>query len=363
MNNQITDIYKKRINKLREIISSKNLEAALIEQRENRFYLSGFSGTSAQLLITSNEAILFTDFRYIEQAEKQAPDYELVRLKGRFNVTLSEYLKNMELSKIGIEGGSTPFDKIVEYRQENDFVEFVSITNELLSLRIIKDESEISALTKSIEIADSAFEHILTIIKPGVTEMEIAAELEYHMKKNGATGPSFETIVASGDRAALPHGTASLKRVQLGDVITMDYGALCNGYCSDITRTVFLGKPDEQLERIYNIVLSAQLEAEKEAVKGKLGKEIDNVAREVISKAGYGDCFGHGLGHGVGIEVHEEPRLSTTGLREMDNGMVVTVEPGIYITGLGGVRIEDIIVINDDNPLILTKSSKDLIVL
>lgn len=363
MNNQNTSIYKKRIEKLREVLISKNLDAVLIEQRENYFYLSGFSGTSAQLLITSKETILFTDFRYIEQAEKQAPDYEIVRLKGRFSAVFSEYLKNMGLINIGFEGSNTPYDRIVEYRENNSFVEFISITEELLSLRIIKDQSEIDALKRSVDIADSAFEHVLTVIRPGVTEMEIAAELEYHMKKQGATGPSFETIVASGERAALPHGTASLKRVQTGEVITMDYGALCNGYCSDITRTVFLGKPDKVLSKIYNIVLSAQLEAEKGAVKGKQGVEIDNIAREIILKAGYGEYFGHGLGHGVGIEIHEEPRLSLSGSKVMDNGMVVTVEPGIYITGLGGVRIEDMIVINDNNPIILTKARKDLIVL
>ena len=356
-------ITRARIDKMREMIDSRNLDAVLIEKRENYLYLTGFSGTAAHLLITAKEAILVTDFRYIEQASKQARDYEILRLTGTFSGVLPGLLKEKNIKRIGFEGDYMTYDKLARYKDGAGDVEFVSIGDLLPDFRIIKDRFEIDTISKAVEIADLAFENTIKFIRPGITELEVAAELEYHMKKNGATGPSFETIVASGVRAAMPHGVASLKKLEPGDVITMDYGAIYNGYCSDITRTVFLGQPKDELVKIYNIVLKAQAAAEEGAVKGKTGKQIDSIAREIIAQEGYGDSFGHGLGHGVGLEIHEEPRFSPSGNKIMENGMVVTVEPGIYVTGLGGVRIEDIIVINDDKPEILTKARKDLIII
>jgi len=354
----------KRLIKFRERLMKRNLDAALITKRENYFYMSGFSGTSAHLLITQDDAYLITDFRYTEQAEKEAPLYKIVQhQQGSLVTTIFDIIKKTGINSLGFEESNLTYEKYSEYKERLDVVDFVPLRGLVEELRIIKDQEELDMLKKSVEIADNAFKHILSYIKPGIREIEIAAEIEYFMKKNGATGASFDTIVASGIRSSMPHGVASEKKLQLGEPVTMDYGALYGGYCSDITRTVFLGKPSPELIKIYNVVLKAQLESLEQAHKGRLGKDVDLVAREIILKTGYGDYFGHGLGHGVGLEIHEEPRFSPSGNRIMENGMVVTVEPGIYISGIGGVRIEDMIVINDNSPIILTGAKKDMIIL
>jgi Xaa-Pro aminopeptidase len=228
---------------------------------------------------------------------------------------------------------------------------------------MFKDDYELDIIKKAVKIADDAFTHILPYIKPGIAEIEIAAEMEYYMKKAGAIGASFETIVASGQRSSMPHGVASDKKLELGDPITLDYGAYYEHYCSDMTRTVFLGQPKDEMKKIYNIVLEAQLKSSEGAAAGLLGKDIDLIARDIIYKNGYENNFGHGLGHSVGLEIHEDPRFSPSGNIKIENDMVITVEPGIYVSGLGGVRIEDIILINDDKPINLTKSSKEMIIL
>lgn len=203
----------------------------------------------------------------------------------------------------------------------------------------------------------------MKFIKPGVSENEVAAEIEYFMRKNGASAPSFETIVASGKRSSMPHGHATNKIIESGDPVTMDFGALVDGYCSDMTRTVFAGNPEQKMKDIYNTVLEAQEASEAGAFAGKTGQEVDAISRDIIYGAGYEGCYGHGLGHSVGIEVHEEPRFNTKETRAMENGMIMTVEPGIYVENYGGVRIENMIVINDNDPIILTNSTKELIIL
>ncbi|HHW48564.1 MAG TPA: aminopeptidase P family protein [Clostridiaceae bacterium] len=355
---------KKRLRKFREGLIKRNLDAALITKRENYFYMSGFTGTAAHLLITRDNALLITDFRYIEQAEKEAPLYEVVQHQhGTLIATINKLVKKTGINSLGFEESDLTYGKYSEFKEKLDIMDFVPLKGLVEELRVIKDQDELAVLKKAVEIADNAFVHVLNYIKPDIREIEIAAEIEYFMKKSGATGSSFDTIVASGLRSSMPHGVASEKKLRMGDPVTLDYGALYGGYCSDITRTVFLGKPSPELIKIYNIVLKAQLESLEHAHKGRLGKEVDMVAREIILKEGYGEYFGHGLGHGVGLEIHEEPRFSPMGTRLMENGMVVTVEPGIYVSGIGGVRIEDMIVINDTNPIILTKAKKDMIIL
>jgi len=353
---------KNRLIRLREKLNDSNVDAILITKRQNYMYLSGFTGTAAHLLITAEDAYLITDFRYVEQASKQAPLFEVIKYQGSIELEIKKILEKLSIRKLGFEAGNLTYDKYLGFKEKLDDTELIPLKDFVESLRMVKSEEEIEKIKKAVEIADKAFEHILDYIKPGITENEIAAELEYFMKKNGAQGPSFETIVASGTRSAMPHGVASEKEIQHGDIITMDYGAIYEGYCSDMTRTVFVGHAQDKLKEIYEIVLNAQVEALRGAFEGKTGREIDSIAREIIAKAGYGENFGHGLGHGVGLEIHEEPRLSVSGEKVMKNGMVVTVEPGIYIEGLGGVRIEDMIVINDNQPLILTKSPKELII-
>jgi Xaa-Pro aminopeptidase len=354
---------KNRLNNFRNQINQKNIDGALIINRENRMYVSGFTGSSAWLFVTTEKAILVTDFRYVEQAQKEAPHFEIRQYKGKVIETLSEILKELKIGNLGVE------EKHLSYKEYCDFSDafsecvLESIDDIIEGNRYVKDEKERGIIRKAVEIADYAFNKVLEHIKPGVMEIEIAAEIEYQMKKQGASSPSFETIIASGYRASMPHGVASMKKLEYGDVITMDYGALYQNYCSDITRTVFLGKPNPELEKIYYIVLEAQKLAIEGASEGRKGKEVDNIARKHIEDSGYGSYFGHGLGHGVGLEIHEEPRLSVTGEIELKNYMHVTVEPGIYIPGIGGVRIEDVIMIYGSEPVIYTKASKELIVI
>jgi Xaa-Pro aminopeptidase len=242
-------------------------------------------------------------------------------------------------------------------------IELVPLGKDMDALREIKETDEIEKIKNAVRLADLAFAHVLPYIKEGVKELEIAAEIEYFIKKKGARGTSFETIVASGWRSALPHGVASDKKIQKGDPIVLDFGAFLDDYCSDMTRTVFLGEPVQEMKTIYNIVKEAQMNAAKGIIKGLVVKEGDALARRMIENNGYGDQFGHGLGHGVGLEIHEGPTLSYRGNTVLENGMVVTVEPGIYVPNLGGVRIEDIVVIQDQTPQILTSSTKEMVIL
>lgn len=356
------NIIESRLKNLRGRMKKSGFDAVLVTKKENYTYFSGFTGTSAYLVITENDAVLVTDFRYTLQAEKQAPAYEISTYRGSIIKGLNDVFENRKIEILGFEDTNLTVDKYTEYREKLNIKEMKALGAILDELREIKDNEELKLIKKAVKIADDTFSYILKVIKPGIAEVELAAEMEYHMRKLGAEGASFETIVASGIRSSMPHGVASEKKLQLGDAITLDFGALYSGYCSDMTRTVFLGKPDEKLERIYKIVLHAQLTASAGVKKGLSGKDIDMIARDMISKEGYGENFGHGLGHGVGLEIHEEPRLSMTGWKIMKNGMVVTVEPGIYIDGLGGVRIEDMVVVKDNDPVILTSSTKELIV-
>ncbi|MCX7843275.1 MAG: Xaa-Pro peptidase family protein [Clostridia bacterium] len=355
--------FKSRLDKFREKLREMNIEAALVTKRENYAYLSGFTGSTAWLVISQEDASLITDFRYAEQAARQAHGYNIVRYQGSALTAINDIISGKRLEALGFEETGTTYDKYLEYKDKLNVKGLVPLKGAVESLRIVKDSTEIETIKKAVSIADQAFAHVLSHIRPGVAEMEIAAEIEYFMKKQGAKGASFETIVASGERAAMPHGVASERRLKYGDVITLDFGAIYNDYCSDMTRTVFLGQPDEELKKIYGIVLKAQKMAASGAFAGLTGRQIDCIARDFIAGQGFGEYFGHGLGHGVGLEIHEEPRLSTAGCVEMKDGMVVTAEPGIYIPGLGGVRIEDIVVINGDSPIILTQSAKDLIII
>lgn len=357
------DVIKTRLDKLRAKLIEKELDAVLITKRENYLYFSSFTGSFAFLVVTKEAAVLMTDFRYMEQASMQAPLYEIVEYKNSQTAGLNEILRARNIKKLGFEDSNLTYEKYLEFYNNLDVRKFIPLGASIESIRMIKDLHEINVITKAVEIADKAFEHILNYLKPGATELEIAAELEFKMKKLGAKAASFETIVASGKRSSMPHGVASEKKLEMGDTITMDFGAVFEDYCSDMTRTVFLGQPGKEMVEIYNTVLKAQLEGLNGARAGLSGKEIDGMARKIIYDSGYEGKFGHGLGHGVGLEIHEEPRLSPLGSFKMEDGMVVTVEPGIYVNGLGGVRIEDMVVINGNKPIVLTKSPKNLIIL
>ncbi|AUG57676.1 M24 family metallopeptidase [Acetivibrio saccincola] len=353
----------KRLEKLRQKLKEKDLDGILIVKRENYMYISGFTGTYAYLVISQEDAVLLTDFRYSKQAKEEAEIFEVIEYEGRLLNALNDVIVSKGIKRLGFEENVVTYKTYTEMKKLLKVEKLVPVDGMVEDIRAVKDDEEIEIIKKAVEIADHAFSHILNYIKPGVSEYEIALELEHYMKKKGAKGTSFETIVASGYRSFFPHGTASSKKIENNEAVTLDFGAVYKNYCSDMTRTVFVGKPDDKLFKIYDIVLKAQKSAIEAAKKGFTGKEIDSVARNIIEENGYGKNFGHGLGHGVGLEVHEKPTLSKRGDVKMENGMVVTIEPGIYLENLGGVRIEDIVVINDDFPVVLTKSPKEIIVL
>ncbi|HWR44917.1 aminopeptidase P family protein [Sporomusa sp.] len=350
---------QQRLVNLYELMTTHCLDGIVVTKPESRQYFSGFAGSSGMLVISRQSQRLLTDFRYIEQAKQQAPLYQIVRHGAAIYDTLAETVKELGLARIGFESDFVTWEV---YQKLSDCLGETELSPvKLDGLRIVKDHRELALLTKAVEIADSAFNQVLKMIRPGITELDIALELEYEMRKLGAEKPAFDTIVASGIRGALPHGLASSKVIEAGDFITIDFGAVFQGYHSDMTRTVVAGKATDKQREVYNIVLAAQLAGVKAVKAGKIGREVDQIARQVIADAGYSEYFGHGLGHGVGLFIHEEPRLSPSGDVKLAEGMVVSVEPGIYLPGWGGVRIEDLVVVSADGCTILTASSKDLI--
>lgn len=349
-----------RLDNLCEKISAEEIDAVIIYKPANVFYFSGFRGDSTILLIGRDFLKLITDARYTEQAKIQAKNFELVEQKDGLFKKLIEEIKTCDAKKFGFEGRFLTFDEYSNLKENLPNVELKSV--ELDSLRQIKNAAEISNIRKACEIADKAFTEILNFIKPNVTEMEVAAELEYLMKKFGAEKNSFDTIVASGVRGSLPHGVASDKKILSGEFVTMDFGAIYNGYCSDITRTICVGKATDNQKKFYNELLEAQLHGLKFIKKGASGKEVDAAVREKLKTYDLEKYFTHGLGHGVGIEIHEEPRLSRLSKCEsLQPNMIVTDEPGIYIPNVGGLRIEDTVLVTDSDAETLTKSPKELI--
>ena len=354
---------QQRFDRLNGILQDNGLDGILISKKENYTYLSGFNGSAATLFITPRQKIIFTDPRYTEQGKFQAKDFTLITYKNNFLEELKKKLHELEINTLGFESEVLSYKTYQEYSKNLTGFHLTPLGREIDRLREVKDPEEIDKIKNAVRLADLAFSNVLPYIKEGVMELEIASEIEYFLKKNGARGTSFETIVASGWRSSLPHGVASEKKIQKGDPIVLDFGAYLDDYCSDMTRTVFLGEPTEEMKKIYNIVQKAQISGAQGIIKGMTAKEADSIARRYIERLGYGDRFGHGLGHGVGLEIHEGPTLSYRGDAVLENGMVVTVEPGIYVPDLGGVRIEDMVVIQDQTPHILTASTKEMVIL
>ena len=341
-------------------MNKHGIEGMLITKPENRHYFSGFSGSAGTLLISDHESKLLTDFRYIEQAAAQAKQCEILRYTASPYELLADTAVKLGLTRIGFESDFVTYDMYTKLTEGMSTIHLLPV--QIDELRMMKDENEVAAIKKAVEIADSAFVHILSFIKPGISEQTVALELEYQMRKLGAEKPAFDTIVASGKRGALPHGIASKKIIELGDFVTMDFGAVYQGYHSDITRTICMGSPTDKQRELYDIVLTAQLAGVEAVQPGKTGREVDAVARKIIVDAGFGDYFGHGLGHGLGLYIHEDPRLSPSNTQTvLMESMVVTVEPGIYLPEWGGIRIEDTVLVSTDGCQILTASSKHLI--
>jgi Xaa-Pro aminopeptidase len=348
-----------RISKLRKSLEELQLEAAVLVSVENRIYFSQFSGSSGVLVITKDSTVLLTDSRYSEQAAIQAPNFEVIRHKNSLVEGIGEYLKGKDIKRIGIEG-SLPlnFFQLLEKEILNGSFEVIDKT--IMGLRKIKDDYEISCIQKGIKLCEMAFDHILTYIQPGVSEKDIGVELEYLLKKNGADQIKSNLVVASGERSAFPHGLPTERKVNLGEFVKMDIGAIVNGYYSDFARTVVVGEATSKQKEIYHIVREAQETTLKQIGPGMTAAEIDQIGRSFIHNAGYGEQFGHGLGHSLGLNIHELPILRSNDQTELEPGMVITVEPGIYIPGWGGVRIEDLVVIKENGYKNLTSATKEL---
>lgn len=350
-----------RLSALREKLSTMGIDGLLITRPENRRYMTGFTGSAGVAVVSRDHAYFITDFRYVEQATSEAPEFLVVQHGLKIADSVREIVEEAGISKLGFERD------VITYKQHDTFssalpgIDLVPTEGIVETLRAVKDEHEIDAIRKAEAIGDAAFSHVLDIMKPGMTEIEVALEIEWFMRKNGAEGIGFDVIVASGERGAMPHGVASSKKLVEGELVVMDFGAVYQGYRGDMTRTVSLGKASPEQRRLYDIVLRAQEAALQGILPGRTGKEIDSIARKIIEGAGYGENFGHGLGHGVGLAVHEEPRLSVTATEELLPGMVVTVEPGIYVPGFAGVRIEDLVVVDESGIRNLTSSPKELI--
>lgn len=355
---------KARMDGLYQVMRDMNLDAVLLTDGYNIHYLSGYRGHTGCLLALPDKQYILTDSRYTEQVGIEAPDFICIDIgMDGYTLTLKRLLTGR--LRLGFENNEISYCKFKAYSDAlGKQVEFVPLDGNVDRLRQIKSAEEIERIATAEAIGDKAFSHVLEYIKPGVSEMDIALELEYTMRKNGATGLSFDTIAASGPNSSLPHAVPTERTLERGDFLTMDFGCVYDGYCSDMTRTVFIGEqPSEKQLEIYNTVLKAQLSALEMIRPGVKCSDVDACARTIIADAGYGEYFGHGLGHSVGLFIHEEPRFSRKCEDILVPGIVITVEPGIYLPGEFGVRIEDTIVVTEDGYRNLAVSPKGLIML
>ena len=330
---------------------------------ENRRYLSGFTGSAGYLVVSLTDAILVTDFRYVEQAARQSPEFRIERASSKLD-WLPKLADELAVKRLGFEaqhltvGTRSAFQQAIDQAGQADSLALVETSDIVDLLRAIKYEEEVQLLTRAVEITDEAFEEVAPGIEPGVTESEVAWALEKAMRERGAEGMAFDIIVGAGPNGALPHHLADNTEVRPGEPVVIDMGARYKGYCADLTRTIVIGEPDEKLRRVYDTVLRAQLAAEEGVRPGMTGGEVDAIARDIIADGGYGDDFGHSLGHGVGLAVHEFPRVGPGAADRLEEGMAFTIEPGIYLSGWGGVRIEDVVVLENGRARVMSNARK-----
>ncbi|OGO00524.1 MAG: hypothetical protein A2Y90_05550 [Chloroflexi bacterium RBG_13_52_12] len=352
----------KRLQKLRAGLREKEIDAMFITQSANRRYLSGFDGTAGYLIVTGKKAVLATDFRYTEQAGKEAPDFEILRITGKLTDWFPGLVSDLRIKKLGFEGGDITYDFHRQLRgalkKKDVAVKMVAVNSLVETIRAVKELGEIELIKKASEITDIAFESVEKKIRAGITEKQLAWELEKVLRENGSQSLPFDIIVGSGPNAALPHARPSDRVISEGEPIVIDMGAKYQGYASDLTRTVCAGKANAKFKKVYNTVLDAQTAAMNKIRRGMTWHEADGIARVIIEKAGYGEAFGHSLGHGVGLAEHELPRLGPNSKETLTDGMVFTIEPGIYLSGWGGVRIEDTVVMEKGKAVPLTHAGK-----
>ena len=354
---------KERVERLVAQFKEKELDGVLISAPENRRYLSGFSGSAGFLFITKANAILVTDSRYTEQATNQSPHFDVRQVRGGWGWLIDE-LKASGVKKIGFESQAltvSSYNNLIEAIKGDSALGDVSMVPApglAENQRIIKDQEELSMLQLAIDAADRAMDQVCPTITPGMTEREVAWKMEMAMRDFGADAISFDTIVAAGPNGAMAHHQPTDYVIKQSDPIVIDMGAKVGGYCSDLSRSIAVGEPDETFKTIYDTVLGAQLTAINTVKVGMTGEETDNLSRNVIADAGYGDNFGHSLGHGVGLEIHENPRVGPRSPDVLELNTVFTVEPGIYLSGWGGIRIEDIVILREDGAVPLSKANK-----
>lgn len=347
-----------RLTKLRNRLAELKVDAILVGQPENRRYLSGFTGSAGWLLISAERAILATDFRYFEQMQREAPGFELAKIETDFPDLLPDMVADAAVHRLGFEAQHVSVADLRAWARASEGVEWVPLIETVETMRAVKDEAEIEALSRSVALTDAAFAHFVDLLRPGMTEREAAWEIEAFMRTHGASRVAFELIVAAGPNGARPHARPTEHVIQAGEPIVVDIGCVLAGYCSDMTRTICLGRPDPKYLEVWEIVLQAQEHAAMTIRAGMSGVEADALARDLIAQAGYAENFGHGLGHGVGLAVHEGPRASRSSEDDLQTGMALTVEPGIYVTGEFGVRIEDMVIVRDDGAQVLTQTPK-----
>ncbi|MCD4717515.1 MAG: Xaa-Pro peptidase family protein [Desulfobacterales bacterium] len=360
-------IFRKRIKALRQNLAGMDCDTAWIIQPENRRYLSGFRAedgqfteSSGSLFINESQSLLATDSRYTLDAERDAVDFEVQTLKKGLMDGLPGLLKRMGTENLGFEGDYLTWGLHRELSErlleDSPSVLLMPLNGVVEEMREVKDEPEISTLEASADLMSGILDEVITGLEPGMTEKQVAWQIEGLVRRSGGEGLAFPSIVASGPNSALPHAVPTDRKLMKGDPVILDVGLRLNGYCSDMTRTVFLGDPSPDFIKIYRTVRKAQANSLKEVRSGVMSNYPDSIARQIINDAGFGDYFGHGLGHGVGLATHERPRLSPLKPTKLEKGMVVTVEPGIYIPGKGGVRLEEMVVIEAAGPRILTKA-------
>ena len=352
----------RRIERLERSLKKNKLDVFLITTPSHLRYLCGFTGSNGLAIICGSRRLFLTDFRYKDQVKEEIRAFQPV-LADRDLLTTLENLKGLPKVKfrLGFEAKNLTCSAYEKIRQLLPRAELVPTQNLVEDLVAQKEPEEIEKIRRAAQIVDQVFDRILSEIKPGAKESDLAAELEYQMKKSGASGSAFEPIVDSGYRSAMPHGRASQKRLKKGEFVTLDFGAVYDGYVSDLTRTVVLGRASQRQRKVYSVVYQAQRKAIDSVQAGQQAKAVDRVAREFIKDKGFGPNFGHGLGHGIGVQVHEAPVLNPRSQDLLKENMVVTIEPGIYISRWGGVRIEDDVLVTDNGPEVLTSCHSELL--
>ena len=352
-----------RLAALRSRMKDLDVDTFMVTQPENRRYISGFTGSAGIVFITQAHAKLATDFRYYEQVELQAPQFELIELTGKTEQALADVLRSFRSSRVAFESDTLTVDLYETYSSAlSDGTSLIPTKDVVRWLRAVKRDEEIASLKRAIALTDTALDTVRGMLRPGMTEKEVAWKLEQEMRVAGAEKLSFDIICAAGPAGAMSHAVPSDRPILAGEPIVIDMGCNVDGYCSDLTRTLIIGEPDARFREIYDTVLRAQERAEAEMQPGMSGKTVHEMAAAVIRDAGYGDRFGHGLGHGVGLSIHELPVLSPVSEHELLSGHVFSVEPGIYLPEWGGVRIEDLVVMGERGAVVLTQTSKDPVI-